>query len=92
MTRISVTVQHVSVHAGGQAVVGVVDQGGGAGDGEKFGEQPHARPDVIDAPFAEVRSENANRELVQGARDVERALSNARRPVNGGTSGKQKRP
>ncbi|MFZ4684607.1 MAG: hypothetical protein ACOYMK_03230, partial [Hyphomonadaceae bacterium] len=40
-----VTVEHVHVHAGGQAVVGMVAAPGqpGGGDASKFEEQPHAK-------------------------------------------------
>ena len=43
-----VTVEHVHVHAGGQAVVGLVEDAGG-GDRKKSEKQPHAKPDA-DAP------------------------------------------
>ena len=40
-----VTVEHVHVHSGGQAVVGVVEPTGG-GDRKKSEDQPHAKPNV----------------------------------------------
>jgi hypothetical protein len=55
-----VTVGHVHVHSGGQAVVGVVD-GLGGGDQGKSEDQPHA---LGYAPGKEMRSENAERESV----------------------------
>jgi hypothetical protein len=53
----NVTVKHVHVHEGGQAVVGVVNHGG-KGSGAGNGGQPHART----VSNAEVRGENAVRE------------------------------
>jgi hypothetical protein len=53
-----VTVEHVHVHAGGQAVVGVVE-GQGAGGLAKLEEQPHA-----------MRSEDPEREALPVARDA----------------------
>ncbi|WP_247551697.1 hypothetical protein [Bradyrhizobium sp. 138] len=53
-----VTVEHVHVHAGGQAVVGVVETQGPGGL-KKLEEQPHA-----------VRSENPEREALPVARDA----------------------
>jgi hypothetical protein len=63
-----VTVEHVHVHAGGQAVVGMVatpatpgDREPGGGDQVESEEQPHA---LGYAPGEEMRSENAERESV----------------------------
>ncbi|WP_249209592.1 hypothetical protein [Bradyrhizobium manausense] len=53
-----VTVEHVHVHAGGQAVVGVVEAQGGGGL-KKLEDQPHA-----------VRSEDPKREAMPVARDA----------------------
>lgn len=53
-----VTVEHVHVHAGGQAVVGVVEAQGPGGL-KKLEDQPHA-----------VRSENPEREALPVARDA----------------------
>jgi hypothetical protein len=54
----NVTVKHVHVHEGGQAVVGVVNHQGGKGSGAGSGSQPHART----VSNAEVRGENTVRE------------------------------
>ena len=78
----TVTVQHVSVHAGGQAVVGVVEQGGGGGVAKETGKQPHATSEIADASFAKVRRQNPERGTVQGPGDGERPVSNARRSFN----------
>lgn len=51
-----VTVEHVNVHAGGQAVVGNVERPGG-GDQSKIGEQPHAKQ-IAYAPESALRSED----------------------------------
>jgi hypothetical protein len=76
-----VTVEHVHVHSGGQAVVGVVGTPGG-GDRTKPEDQPHAKQ-IDHAPEPAVWSENKGREQVPVASDAERSLSNARRPVAG---------
>ena len=62
----TVRVEHVHVHAGGQAVVGNVAAGGGAQP--KIEEQPHAKPVAAlshaDAPFNPLRSTHAERDAV----------------------------
>ena len=56
-----VTVEHVHVHAGGQAVVGSVEhRGGGGGHGQKE-DQPHAQQ-ISHAPQPTLRSADAQRE------------------------------
>lgn len=76
-----VTVEHVHVHAGGQAVVGMVaappGQPGG-GDHSKFEEQPHAKQ-IAHAPEPALQCPDAGRGAVPVARDDERALPDARR-------------
>src|ERR1700682_4022066 len=59
-----VTVEHVHVHEGGQAIVGVVEEPGGRGDA-KSEDQSHARP-TADAPEPKMRSENSQRLDVPG--------------------------
>jgi hypothetical protein len=76
-----VTVEHVHVHSGGQAVVGMVGVPG-EGDGAKSEDQPHAKQ-LAHAPQPAVRRPDPERELVPLARDAERALPAARRPVVG---------
>ncbi len=80
-----VTVEHIHVHSGGQAVVGVVEPAGG-GDHAKSEEQPHARQ-VAHAFEPAMRRPDSEREPVPVARDAERALPDARRPVAGGAEG-----
>jgi hypothetical protein len=72
-----VTVEHVHVHAGGQAVVGVVS-GPGGGDRSKPEEQPHAKQ-IAHAPEPALPSPDTGRDSMPIARDDERALPDARR-------------
>jgi hypothetical protein len=78
-----VTVEHVHVHAGGQAVVGMVDRQGG-GDRSKPEEQPHARQ-LAHAPEPALRCPNEVRNAVPVTRDGERPLPDARGQVARGT-------
>jgi hypothetical protein len=80
-----VTVEHVHVHSGGQAVVGVVEPAGG-GDRAKSEDQPHAKQ-IAHAPQPAMRCPDAEREPVPVAGDAERPLPAARRPVAGRTEG-----
>lgn len=80
-TQQKVTVEHVHVHAGGQAVVGAVEElpgGGGTAGGNQ--RQPHAKA-LSHAFVAPLRSEYAERDPVLLPGDAERPLSNARRKV-----------
>jgi hypothetical protein len=85
-----VTVEHVHVHAGGQAVVGMVatpaGQGPGGGDQVKSEEQPHAKQ-IAHAPEPALPSPDAGRDAVSIARDAERALPDARRQGAGRAKG-----
>lgn len=74
-----VTVEHVHVHAGGQAVVGMVAAPGqpGGGDRSKFEEQPHAKQ-IAHAPQSALPCLDPQRDAVPIARDDERALPDAR--------------
>jgi hypothetical protein len=64
-----VTVEHVHVHAGGQAIVGTVEPGGGVPSGNQ--RQPHAKA-LPHAPVAPLRSQDENRDLLPVAGDAER--------------------
>jgi len=77
-----VTVEHVHVHAGGQAVVGAVDARGGVANGNQ--RQPHAKA-LTDAPVAPLWSENPEREPVPLAGDAERPMPDARGKIAGST-------
>jgi hypothetical protein len=84
-----VTVEHVHVHAGGQAVVGMVatpsGQPGG-GDASKFEEQPHAKQiagQIANAPESALPCPDPQRDAVPVARDGEWALPDARRQGTG---------
>jgi hypothetical protein len=78
-----VTVEHVHVHAGGQAVVGMVGTPGG-GPQPKSKEQPHA---ITYAPGIEMPSPQQERSAVPSTRDAERPLPDARRNVAGRPEG-----
>ena len=73
-----VTVEHVHVHAGGQAIVGAVE----AGAELVRGNQRHADARAItDAPVAPLRREDQKREAVPLTGDAEREVPDARRSV-----------
>jgi len=74
-----VTVEHVHVHSGGQAVVGVVE-GPGGGDRTKSKDQPHAKR-IAHAPQPAMRRADEEREPVPVAGDAERPLPDARGTV-----------
>ena len=80
-----VTVEHVHVHAGGQAVVGMVGAPGGGGH-PKLEEQPHAKQ-IEYAPLPPMWSADQERERVPIARDAERPVSTSRRRVAGRSQG-----
>lgn len=73
-----VTVEHVHVHAGGQAVVGNVTPGGGGA--RKAEEQPHA---LGYAPGTAMRGADTDGDPLPIASDAERALPDARRDEPG---------
>jgi hypothetical protein len=76
-----VTVQHVTVNEGGQAVVGNVSAAPGGGGGEqKGGGQPHAQA-LAHAPEPALRSQDPQPEPGPRARDAEREVSHARRSL-----------
>ncbi len=76
-----VTVEHVHVHSGGQAVVGVVGTQGG-GDRAELEDQPHAKR-IAHAPEPALRGTDAESAAVPIARDAERPLPNARWTLSG---------
>jgi hypothetical protein len=80
-----VTVEHVHVHSGGQAVVGTVEVPGG-GERPKSKDQPHAKQ-IAHAPQPAMRSADPQREPVPVAGDAERPLPDARRDVTGSAGG-----
>lgn len=84
-----VTVEHVHVHAGGQAVVGMVapspDLPGG-GVRSNLEEQPHAKQ-IAHAHEPTLPSPDAGRDPLPIARDAERALPDARRQGARSTQG-----
>lgn len=71
-----VTVEHVHVNAGGQAVVGMVETPGG-GDHSKLEEQAHAKQ-ITHAPEPPMWGQDPDRDAMPVASDGERTLPNAR--------------
>src|SRR5580704_18284770 len=76
-----VTVEHVDVHAGGQAVVGLVESPRG-GDQPKSEDQARAKQ-IGHAPQPAVWSADKERQPLPVSGDAERPLPNARRDVPG---------
>jgi hypothetical protein len=79
-----VTVEHVHVHEGGQAIVGSVAAGGGGKS--KSEDQPHAKP-IVHEPGQTLPSADRSRDGVPIARNEERALQDARRTIDRRTEG-----
>ena len=77
-----VTVEHVHVHDGGQAIVGNVD-GRGGGFPPKSEDQPHA---LGHAPGTPMPGSDTPREPMPVAGDAERPMSDARRKVSGSSA------
>ena len=75
-----VTVEHVHVHSGGQAIVGHVENPGG-GDQAKSEDQAHAKQ-IAHAPQPTVRRADTEREPVPVASDAESPVPDARRKVS----------
>lgn len=80
-----VTVEHVHVHSGGQAVVGLVGTPGG-GDRTKPEDQPHAKQ-IAHAPQPAMRRADQEGEAVPVAGDAERPMPATRRAVAGRSEG-----
>ena len=81
-----VTVEHVHVHSGGQAVVGMVGTSGG-GDPAKIEDRCHARQ-IADAPQPEMWGPLPDhRTAVPAGGDGEWPLPDARRPIKGRSEG-----
>jgi hypothetical protein len=76
-----VTVEHVHVHSGGQAIVGMVEGVARSSDSENAKQ-------IVHAPQPAVRSADQEPETVPSTRHAERAMSDARRTVPGSTEGK----
>ena len=75
-----VTVEHVHVHSGGQAVVGVVETPRG-GDRQKSEDQPHAKQ-IAHASEPTLWSADKEGQLVPVPSDAERPMPDARRQVS----------
>ena len=78
-----VTVEHVHVHSGGQAVVGVV----AAPTAALPSTEGSNAKQVAHAPQPALRSEDPKREGVPVASDAERPLPDARRAIASGSKG-----
>jgi hypothetical protein len=81
-----VTVEHVHVHKGGQAIVGNVETPRG-GFPSKLEVQPHARQ-IANASEPPVRGADPERETLPITRDAKRTMPLARRTVAGCSEGK----
>jgi hypothetical protein len=79
----TVRVEHVHVHPGGQAIVGSVTPGGGTT--LKSEDQPYA---LGYATGTALPRPNSARDALPVARDEERPLPDARRPISRSTEGK----
>jgi hypothetical protein len=76
----TVRVEHVTVNAGGQAIVGAVAHPGGGGDGGKSEERPHAPGALAHEPGVPLRCVDAVREPMSVAGGAgEAAVPDARR-------------
>jgi hypothetical protein len=76
-----VTVEHVHVHSGGQAVVGMIGAPGG-GVAPKLEDQPDAKQ-IAYAPQPPMSSADKAREPVPVARDAKRPVPTTRRKISG---------
>jgi hypothetical protein len=83
-----VRVEHVHVNEGGQALIGNVRKDGGGKDRSPTLELDSSSQQVAHAPHPALRSPNAERELVPGAGDAERPMSDARWTVAWSPEGK----
>ena len=79
-----VTVEHVHVHSGGQAIVGTVTHPVGGGGHAKPEDQPHAKQ-ITHAPEPALWGENSERQAVPVASDAERQMPHARGSFSRGT-------
>jgi hypothetical protein len=80
-----VTVEHVHVHSGGQAIVGTVERPTPVNSSGTEG-RSDARQ-IAHAPQPAMRSLNAEPEPLPSTSDAERPLPNARRNISGSTEG-----
>jgi hypothetical protein len=79
------TVEHVHVYPGGQAVVGVVENSPVAGQSKSVETQNDRQ--ITHKPQSQMRSANAERQPVPVTRDAERPVSDARGQITGGSKG-----
>jgi hypothetical protein len=81
-----VTVEHVHVHSGGQAIVGTVERPTPA-NSLRSENRDDARQ-ITHAPQPAMRSPNTERDPMPGPGDAERPVPNARRKITGRAEGK----
>jgi hypothetical protein len=81
-----VTVEHVHVHAGGQAVVGVVENSGSAS--QRKSEDPCDAEQIAHAPQPTMRCADTEGQRLPVTSDAKRQLPNARRNISGSAEGK----
>jgi hypothetical protein len=74
-----ISVEHVHVHPGGQAIVGAVETGGGVASGNQ--RQPHAKA-LSHAPVTPLWGEDQKGEPVPIGGDAEREVPDARRSIS----------
>jgi len=79
-----VTVEHVHVHSGGQAIVGTVER---SNPGQPAKSEDYDARQVTHACQPAMRRQNAQREPVPSAGDAERPLPDARRTISRSTKG-----
>jgi hypothetical protein len=80
-----VTVEHVHVHSGGQAIVGTIETPALEKSTKPDGQ--HNAKQIAHAPQPAVRSPNKGPEVVPSASDAERPLPDARQNVARSTEG-----
>jgi hypothetical protein len=85
-----VTVEHVNVHAGGQAIVGTVQQNEGGGAARENEGQPHAKA-ISHAPVAPLWSDDESQKPVPVTGNAERPVPDARGQVARSTKGQGER-
>jgi hypothetical protein len=80
-----VTVEHVHVHSGGQAIVGTVGTPGG-GDRPKSEDQPRAKQ-IAHASQPPMRSADPQRDTLRVSGNAKRPVPDARWSITGGSKG-----
>jgi hypothetical protein len=87
--RQKAAVEHMHLHVGAQAVVGVV--GPNQDPSPRNGEDQYDAKRIDHAPQQALPSSNKERQAVPVASDAERSMSTARREIDGSAEGEQER-